>query len=404
VSAPLRFLGLALVGWVGVRAATLGMVPGAEAFAISGNDPAPSPLAPAMAEAPSDPVAQPDVAPPMPAAAEAYAYGAYPYPYPGAYPYAAYGAYPYGYPPAAGAGPPSHAPSLPHQLVRPAAVPLYYYVPVPRPAAAPQAISQPAFQPLPAPQIAEFYAPIAELDRWDFAQAALPPWPVWRNQSGAAPEFGEAAGPPRRDRLQLSSWAMIRSRPGPQSLASGGMLGGSQAGARLTYALDPRLALSIRATSPVGAGASGGEIAGGIRVTPIPRIPLSLTAERRHAIGRYGGGRSAFALLAEGGLYQRPVGWGLSLDGYAQAGIVGMRSRDLFADGSLALTRPLYGPVSVGLGMWGGVQPDLYRLDIGPRASMRVRPNMRVHLDWRQRLVGNAEPGSGPAVTLAADF
>jgi hypothetical protein len=50
------------------------------------------------------------------------------------------------------------------------------------------------------------------------------------------------------------------------------------------------------------------------------------------------------------------------------------------------------------------VQPDLYRLDIGPRASMRVRPNMRVHLDWRQRLVGNAEPGSGPAVTLAADF
>ena len=62
------------------------------------------------------------------------------------------------------------------------------------------------------------------------------------------------------------------------------------------------------------------------------------------------------------------------------------------------------GTISAGLGMWGGVQPGLYRVDAGPRLSMKVRNNMRVHLDWRQRLAGNAEPGSGPAVTLAADF
>jgi hypothetical protein len=35
---------------------------------------------------------------------------------------------------------------------------------------------------------------------------------------------------------------------------------------------------------------------------------------------------------------------------------------------------------------------------------MRVRRNVRVHFDWRQRLAGNALPGSGPAVTLAGDF
>jgi hypothetical protein len=35
---------------------------------------------------------------------------------------------------------------------------------------------------------------------------------------------------------------------------------------------------------------------------------------------------------------------------------------------------------------------------------MRVRNNLRVHFDWRQRLAGNARPGSGPAVTLAGDF
>jgi hypothetical protein len=35
---------------------------------------------------------------------------------------------------------------------------------------------------------------------------------------------------------------------------------------------------------------------------------------------------------------------------------------------------------------------------------MKVRDNMRVHFDWRQRLAGNAQPGSGPAITLAGDF
>jgi hypothetical protein len=35
---------------------------------------------------------------------------------------------------------------------------------------------------------------------------------------------------------------------------------------------------------------------------------------------------------------------------------------------------------------------------------MRVRKNLKVHLDWRQKLVGNARPGSGPALTLAGDF
>jgi hypothetical protein len=35
---------------------------------------------------------------------------------------------------------------------------------------------------------------------------------------------------------------------------------------------------------------------------------------------------------------------------------------------------------------------------------MRVRNNLKVHLDYRARLAGNALPGSGPAVTLAGDF
>ena len=45
-----------------------------------------------------------------------------------------------------------------------------------------------------------------------------------------------------------------------------------------------------------------------------------------------------------------------------------------------------------------------FALDAGPRLTMKVRDNVRVHADWRQKLAGNAEPGSGPALTLAGDF
>jgi hypothetical protein len=81
-----------------------------------------------------------------------------------------------------------------------------------------------------------------------------------------------------------------------------------------------------------------------------------------------------------------------------------MRSRDLFVDGGATFVHPVYRQFSAGFGVWGGAQPGLYRVDAGPRLTMKVRRNVRVHLDWRQRLAGNAQPGSGPAVTLATDF
>jgi hypothetical protein len=121
-------------------------------------------------------------------------------------------------------------------------------------------------------------------------------------------------------------------------------------------------------------------------------------------IGRYGGGRNDFALFAEGGVYEMPLPWRFALDSYFQGGVVGVRTRDLFFDGAFTVTRPVYRNFSAGFGVWGGVQPGLARLDVGPRVTMRVRKNLKVHLDWRQKLVGNARPGSGPALTLAGDF
>ena len=234
---------------------------------------------------------------------------------------------------------------------------------------------------------------------WQFA--TLPAFP---RQSTPVQPLSIAPPPkPKLDRLQLTSWALLRGAPQPGSLAPGGTLGGSQAGARLTYAFNRWLAASVRTTSPLG-GSRGAEIAAGVRVTPFRSIPVAITAERRQSISPDGGGRSAFALFAEGGVYRQPMPLHFSLDAYAQAGVVGFNSRDLFADGAFAFTRPLWGRVSAGFGVWGGAQPGLYRIDAGPRISVRVRDNIYANVEWRQRIAGNAHPGSGPALTLGADF
>ena len=365
MSAALRVLGLTLAGWIGVRAMTLGLVPGADLFLIGRSEAQPAPIR-TTAFPPLDPpggyadASWPLAAPaPMPAP--------YPFPYP--------------------------------MAQRTTAVPVYYPAPAYPAYASPVPIagladlaSGPAFQS--APQFAA----------WPTSPFSPLPAPGGQSTVAVPGQSSPTFVQPKTDRIQLTAWSLLRGRQGvtvsPQSLAPGGTLGGSQAGARLTYVITPQLAASLRATSPVGG--SGGEVAAGIKVTPIASIPIALTAERRQAIGRFGG-RNAFALFLEGGLYQQRL-WNFDLDGYAQAGIVGVRERAYFADGGFTLSRPLYRNFSGGFGVWGGVQPGLYRIDAGPRISMRVRGNMRVHLDWRQRVAGNALPRSGPALTLAGDF
>jgi hypothetical protein len=387
MSASLRFLAMAVVVWAGVRAASLGMIPGADGFTLGRATPVERKVAVAAVPAivptefPAIDGGASMLQPPMMDG------GAMPPQFQGQF---------------AGA----QLVAGPHS---PVAVPFYYYPVGAPPNARFQHASLPAprrsplthIEPVPPPV---FYAPIPQLDDWPLSRMASAGMPARRSSTTAGQQsLPPSANAARLDRLQLSAWALLRGRPGPSALATGGTLGGSQAGARLTYNISPLLAATLRSSSPVG-GARGGELAAGIRVTPFRSIPISLSAERRHAIGKLGGGRSAFALFAEGGVYQRPIAWGFELDAYAQAGVVGMRRRDLFVDGGYTLTRPLFGRYAAGFGMWGGLQPGLHRIDAGPRLSMRIRNNMRVHLDYRYRVGGNAEPGSGPVVTLAADF
>lgn len=387
----LRFLTLAILGWAGLRAATLGTIPGASLFAI--------PPSEAKSPPPIPPTQFPPIAPPEGVAIDPALYGYAPSP--AGYGYApgsaAYGYAPDGTPVMPVAAGPAYA--------RPLVVPVYYqYRSLPAPPVRPASYTP--LMPEPGPLI-DPSAPVP--DEWPYSRLAATSVPAPRPQSSPLPTRSVPAtfaAANRLDRVQLAMWAMLRSRQtlvaGPTSLASGGTLGASQAGARLFYNVSPQVAAVLRTSSDVGR--RGGEVAIGARVQPLRSIPVWITAERRQALGRYGGGRNAFAFFAEGGIYDQPLPLGFLLDGYAQGGIVGLHSRDLFIDGAATFTRPVYRQFSAGFGVWGGAQPGLYRIDAGPRVTMKVRRNVRAHLDWRQRLAGNAEPGSGPALTLAGDF
>lgn len=366
MSPALRFLGLAMVGWVGLRAAMLGALPGGELFRF---DPRPPPSTP--------PVVETQFSAPEPLMASA---------------------------PGEQWGPPSaSSPAAPY-------APAVYYFPVPQPYPVYRQArwSEPA-APLVRPIAPAFYASAPIYDEWPLSRLAAassaplgmpPPAPQ------SFPAASAAADPRKFDRVHLTTWAMLRGREGlrgvPSGLASGSTLGGSQAGARLAYQFTREVATTLRTTSTVGQ--RGGEVALGARIQPVRGIPLWVTAERRQRLGRYGGGRNAFALFFEGGLWERPLPMNFRLDAYFQGGVVGFKSRDGFIDGAVTATRPVYRNFSAGLGVWGGAQPGVYRVDAGPRVTMKVRNNVNVHLDYRQRLAGNAEPGSGPAVTLAGDF
>ena len=373
MSASIRFLGFAVLAWAGVRAASLGLVPGLEALTPAAAA-ATTPVPPAGALAQYSPAPPPSAAP-GPTMGQAYG------------PYAGYPSQYAGYP----------------AFPQPVAVPYYYPVPAALPRApAPRSRHSAWDEVGPTPQPLYEGWGLAEPPRETrMAAATTDPRPVTAPAS-ALPGPAGAPLAKRLDRLQLTAWALLRGSPGPGNLATGGTLGGSQVGGRLTYNFTPALAASLRSSSSVG-GVRYAEVAAGVRWRPLASVPVALNIERRHALNRWGG-RNAFALFAEGGVYQRPLFGIANLDLYAQGGVVGLKSRDLFFDGAATFTRPVWKNWSAGMGVWGGAQPGLYRVDAGPRLTMDVRRGIRLHADYRQRLAGEAAPSSGPALTIAGDF
>lgn len=82
-----------------------------------------------------------------------------------------------------------------------------------------------------------------------------------------------------------------------------------------------------------------------------------------------------------------------------------------FADAQLHILKNIasdrQSKLVVGAGTWVGGQSGIMRVDIGPsgRANLKVgATSLRLDASWRFRIVGNARPGDGPAVTLSTSF
>ena len=218
----------------------------------------------------------------------------------------------------------------------PAYAPYPVYVPVPMQTGAKSAPPQIVYVDRAAampPEINVFGGPPP---MWDGAGtvAATGAQPAPPRQS--TPSFADLKLPKLPARLSISSWATMRNQSGSDSLGTGGMLGGSQAGARLLWKFDPHLSASFRTSAPINSQ-RGAEAALGMRYQPLANLPVAVTLERRHAFRDYG--QSAFALFAEGGVYGRPMPWNSTLDAYFQTGVVDFNNPDWFADGQAALKK-----------------------------------------------------------------
>ncbi len=229
------------------------------------------------------------------------------------------------------------------------------------------------------------------------------------------------------DRWSLQAWGFIRSGSSRAVNIGRGQYGGSQIGLVGRYTLTPRdkrqVQLYARFASALPQQGrrvfEDAELAAGIIGRPVRDIPVALAAEQRIALGRNARTRpTAFAVtqIPPITLPARFTG-----DIYAQVGAVGLKDTQAFYDLQATAERTVVkrgkAIVSAGAGLWSGGQTGektggqrgdtIARLDIGPRISLRfpvAGGNARLSLDWRQRIAGNAEPGSGVAVTLASDF
>jgi hypothetical protein len=189
--------------------------------------------------------------------------------------------------------------------------------------------------------------------------------------------------------------------------------GRSQAGAAVRYRLAPSSGHApqayLRASSAL-AGPLDKDLAAGLSARPLPRVPLRLALEARVSETAQGSELRPAALAVT---ELPPVGLpgGLQAEAYVQGGYVGGRSATAFVDGQGRVERAIarFGEaeVSAGAGAWGGAQKGAARLDVGPTAAVSFRvgdARGRIAADYRFRVAGEAEPRSGPALTLSAGF
>lgn len=209
----------------------------------------------------------------------------------------------------------------------------------------------------------------------------------------------------RPSRLSVSSWMIARGGTGLGASSLSPQLGGTQGGILVDYALGAGFSATGRVAAP--AAGAGREVSLGVAWRP-SGVPARIVVEQRLALD---GGRGGPALGVSTGVSAVRLPARFRLDGYGQAGAIARVGIETYVDASVRAARPVAAvggvAVDLGAGAWGGAQRGVARLDLGPSLGARLPVagrDLRVTLDWRQRIAGNARPGSGPALTLGTDF
>lgn len=214
-------------------------------------------------------------------------------------------------------------------------------------------------------------------------------------------------------RWSMDLWALWRDDTTTPITSGRPSYGRSQVGAVLRYRIDPDSGhaprLYTRATRALD-GASETDVALGASARPLASLPVRLAAEARVSETDAGTElRAAAFAVSELAPVALPAGF--TAEAYVQGGYVTGEFATPFVDGQARITRELAGTdnfrLTAGGGVWGGAQDDAQRLDVGPSAGVSFRMGQargRLSADYRFRVAGDAEPASGPALTLTAGF
>jgi len=232
--------------------------------------------------------------------------------------------------------------------------------------------------------------------------AAAPP-------TASLPQAGDG---PTGSRLSAAAWLMVRHDTAP-AVAGLPSYGRSQAGAVVRYRLAPSSPFDPQVHARATGALSGPlerDLAAGVSARLAAKVPLRVAVEMR--LNRTdAGGELRPAVMAVSELPPMNLPQGFRAEAYVQGGYVGGTYATPFVDGQGRIEHRIArlgeAEVSAGAGIWGGAQKGAARLDAGPTAAVAFRlgdAQGRVAADYRFRLAGDAEPRSGPALTVSAGF
>ena len=246
---------------------------------------------------------------------------------------------------------------------------------------------------LPTPRAGHSIARPPPLDDWPLSRLAVRSMPA-RHQPSRSPTQTVPPLAPHGSTAQLTSWALLRSQQtgvaGSRSLASGGHARrkpGRRAPDLQFHAADRRgRSHELRRRPARRRGRRRGPRAAarqhsrcGSPPNGASARPLRRRAQRFRSVRRRRRLPAADAMAASASMPISRAAWSA------------FSSRDLFVDGGCAVTRPVYRQFSGRLRRVGRrpARPLPGRCRAAPDACGSAATS-RVHLDWRQRLAGNA--------------